>query len=150
MKIYLIILLFACFLLISILVYLYFLIRYKLYKDLVYICKYLKNNISFNKDDISTLLELSYEHISPTSKTMLNAESFKFFKVLKREDKININNFFNSLGKGDVDFEINNITYYENNFVEFERTTKEDLTKRGLMYFKLIIGIGLIVCILIL
>jgi len=144
MKFFLVLILFGCFVLTSICVYLYYLYRYKLFSDLVYISKYLKNNISFNKDDINTILSKSFENINQSSKFII--KNYKRF--LSKSDKKIVSDFFQSLGRGDVAFEINNLTYFENNFMDLENKTKENLSKNGVMYFKLIIGVGLIVCVL--
>ena len=144
MKFFLLLVLFGLFVLISICVYLYYLYRYKLFSDLVYISKNLKNNISYNKDDINTILSKSFENINYTSKLIIK----NYNKVLSKNDRKLLNDFFESLGKGDVSFEMNNLSYYENNFIDLENKSKDSLNKKGVMYFKLIIGIGLIICVL--
>lgn len=148
MKLYLLVILFACFVLVAIFVYFYFSIRYRLYKDLVFMCKYFKNNISFNKNDVKTIMDSCMEKISLTSRNILNSNTDKLNKYIKSDDRKNIVDFIHSLGKGDVDFEINNLSYYESIFESCEIESKQNLEKNGIMYFKLIIAVGLIVCIL--
>lgn len=148
MKFFLIILLFAFCVLIATFVYMYYLIRKKLFGDMVYICKYLKNNISFNKNEINVLLTDSFQNINSSSKYILKNNSKSISKIFTKENKSLINDFFKSLGKGDVNFEINNIDYYLNNFENLESKSKEEIKTKALMYFKLIIGFGLILCIL--
>ena len=148
MKFFLIILLFAFCILIATFVYMYYLIRKKLFGDMVYICKYLKNNISFNKNEINVLLTDSFQNINTSSKYILKNHSKSISKIFTKGNKSLINDFFKSLGKGDVNFEINNIDYYLNNFENLESKSKEEVKTKALMYFKLIIGFGLILCIL--
>lgn len=147
-KLFLIIVLFCLFITAGAVVYLYYLYRYKLYKDLVYISKYLNNNISFNKNEIDLILTNAFVNISQSSKFLLRNYNNTFTRFLCKNDGVCIAEFFQSLGRGDVAFEINNLKYYEKMFMELEDKSKELFNKNGLMYFKLIIGIGLIVCII--
>lgn len=149
MKLFLIIILLALFVLVGIVIYLYYLYRDKLYSDLIYIDKYLKNNISFNKDNINILLSNSFDSISPTSKFLIKNHNNIFSKILSKNDNGIITDFFESLGKGDINYEINNLSYYEDIFMSHQKITHEEIKSKGLLYLKLIIGIGLIVCIII-
>ena len=63
-------------------------------------------------------------------------------------NKKTINDFFESLGRGDVTFELNNIDYYLNIFEDLSNKSKDEMKSKATVYFKLIIGLGLIVCIL--
>lgn len=148
MKLFLLIMLFALFVVIAIFVYLFYLFKSKLFVDLNYVCKYLKNNISFNKNNLEYLLTNCFQEINPTSRHILKNTSSPFSKLILADKKVIINDFYKSLGKGDVDFEINNLNYYLKLFDEEKEKSKEDIKQKGLLYFKLIIGIGLIVCIL--
>ena len=148
MKFFLLIILFCLFVIFAIAVYLYYLYRSKLFQDLVYICKFLKNNIAFNKNDMNVLLTNSFENISQSSKYLLKNNSSSVSKIIIKNERKLLNDFFKSLGKGDVNFEVNNINYYLNNFESFETKAKEDMKSKAMTYFKLIIALGLIVCIL--
>ena len=148
MKLFLIFLLFASFVLVAIFVYMYYLVRQKLFFDLVYICRSLKNNISFNKNQINDLLTNIFKQINKTSRYIIKKNKLSFSNYFLKNDKKKVIDFFKSIGHGDVNFEINNLNYYENIFVEIENKSKDKLQKKGLMYFKLIIGIGIIICIL--
>lgn len=68
--------------------------------------------------------------------------------LINKKDILLINEFVNGLGIGDVDYEVNNISYYENIFDENRRLSKEKLNTDGKMYLKLIIGVGLAICIM--
>lgn len=144
MKLFLILIMIGLFVLIGIVIYNYFLYRNRLYKDLIYICVYLKNNISFSKNEINVLLNDCCNHIGKISNySIKNLNSNITF--LKKDDICNIREFLDSLGKGDVDYEIKNLEYFESKFKLLESETNEKLQKNGLMYLKLIIGFGLII-----
>lgn len=141
--------LFACFVVLASVVYIFYILRKNLFKDLVYICKYLKNNISFNKNNINTLLTNCFKDISKQSRYLIENNSKQVsILVAGRNNKNLLSDFFKSIGKGDVDYELNNLTYYETNFDNNLKISTEELKTKGQMYFKLIIGLGLIVCIL--
>lgn len=148
MKLFLLIILFALFVLMAIFVYLFYLYKSRLFGDLDYICKYLKNNISFNKNNLNILLTDSFKEISNTSRYILQNISSPISKIFLKSKSALINDFYKSLGKGDVPFEINNLEYYIKIFDDLKVTTKEEIKTKGLLYFKLIIGFGLIMCIL--
>ncbi len=147
MKIYLIIILFCFFVLCAAIVYLFYLIRYRLYKDLCFICGKLCVNINFNKKTIDEILNGLYIKLSFLTKCFI-LDNEIYSKVLSKDRVKFIKDFFNSLGCGDVDFELSNISYYEKEFISLTSEAKEDLQKKGSMYLKLIIGFGLIICII--
>ena len=147
MKIFLIILLFVAFVLFAIFVYYKYLVRYRLHRDCEYICKNLKNNISFNKDNISNILLSFADNISSLSRNLLLKKQASQIFVNKNDLNL-INQFLSSLGKGDVSYEINNINYYENIFSELKNSSYSQLKTNATMYLKLIIGIGLAVVII--
>jgi hypothetical protein len=148
MKFVLIIILLILFVIVALIVYSIYLIRYKLFKDMVFICKSLKNNISFNKNEIAKILGGCTEKISLCSRYLLRNRNVNKILFVNNSDKNLIDEFFESIGNGDVDYEINNISYYESNFEEMRIESYEKLSKDGKMYLKLIIGIGLAVCII--
>jgi len=148
MKIYLLFLLFILFCVLAIFVYSLFYFKNKLYLDLVYVCKYLKNNISFNKDKICILFENVSKDISFYTRYIIKNYRKEKLPLLKKTDIMNIKNFINNLGSGNVDYEVNNLTYYENSFEDMSCKCKELLKKDGVMYLKLIIGIGLALCVM--
>jgi hypothetical protein len=148
MKIVLLCLFFVLIILIAICVYYRYYIRSILFKDIVYLCKSLKNNISFNKNQIKKILNDSMSKVSVHTKYIFK-QGIGCRKILiNKGDYVLIKDFFESIGKGDVTFEINNINYYENNFEELRDTSKDRLEKEGKMYLKLIIGVGLAICII--
>lgn len=149
MKFYLIICVFILFVLLAIFVYFRYYFHHQLFKDLVGICKHLKNSISFKKEKIDNLLNEAYLHIHFVSRNLLKNNTNTSF-LFKKEDLDIARKFVSSLGKGDVDWEMNNLGYFENDFEQMEKTSKELLQKNGVMYLKIIIGVGLAVCIMLL
>lgn len=142
MKLFLLILVFACFVFVGIYIYFRYYYRFVLYKDLIFLCKNLKNNITFNKNQINSILNLALRNVSKMSKNLIVTGKDNFM-LFSKDDIKNVNDFSSSLGKGDVDFEINNITYFENNFLELKDVAKEKLDKNGIVYLKLCIFVGL-------
>lgn len=149
MKFCLLVIVFLCFLSLGVFIYLRYYFRYVLFKDLTYICKSLKNNITFKKDKISVLIDKACSNVSRVSKNVIVHKSSNLFVNSKQDIEV-VNEFINSLGNGDVQYELNNIAYYESNFEELKQTSKELLNKNGVMYIKLMIGIGLGICIMLL
>jgi hypothetical protein len=104
-------------------------------------CKYLKNNISFFKDDITSIIT--------SIKNKLHNGTIKI--ILSNDEKINsfkndipiISKFISSLGYGDVDYELNNLNYYEDYFCNLKDECKDNVKNKGLLYMKLIILLGL-------
>lgn len=149
MKLIFLIVLLILFVVLAILVYLKYYYKHIVYKDMVYLCKMLKNNISFNKNTIDELLSTAEKRVSSLTKNILydklsNRKSY----ILTKEELLVFEGFIKSLGRGDVSYEINNINYYEGEFLDKKTTTKELLDKDGKMYLKLIIGVGLAIFII--
>lgn len=147
MKFYLLLIIFLFFVLVGIYLYCRYYFRYLLFKDLTFICKYLKNNISFKKDNVDTLIKNASDSISIVGKMLLKNPKNNNL-IIKKQDIVLVKDFINSLGKGDVSYEINNLNYYESNFDENRQVTKELFEKNGYMYIKLMIGLGLAICIM--
>ena len=89
----------------------------------------------------------AYKGVNKWSRALLENRNSNLI-IYKKDDVSNARKFLSSLGKGDVNYEISNINYYENIFEELRKSSKELLEKDGVMYIKLMIGIGLAVCIL--
>jgi len=148
MKFVLLVMLFVCFVLIAVAVYFFYYIRYLIFKDLYYISGYIKNNIVFNKNSISDILSTCKDNVSLYTRLYISKKNIKYFKMMNNNDKKNIDMFFDSLGKGNVDYEINNLNYYENVFNNFIINSKENVNSKGIVYLKLVILFGVIVVIL--
>ena len=148
MKVFFLIVLFSIFLVVAICVYLRYYYRFVVFRDMVYISKYLKNNIAFNKNTIDQLLQGVDKKISGVTKSLIYSNLNTKTTYLSNEDVLDIEKFIGSLGNGDVGFEINNICYYEKEFEDKKIVYKDALNKDGKMYLKLIIVVGIAVCII--
>lgn len=149
MKIYLLILLFVLILLFAITIYFYYKERVVIYKDLKYICGLLSRNIKFKKSSIDDIMNLAFPKVSFVTKYILKNNNY-LNMVLGKENSEVVKKFFESLGQGDVGYELSNIEYFTSEFGTFEASAKEDLQKKGMVYFKLIIGFGLMAFIILL
>lgn len=150
MKILLIFLIMIVFVVFALFIYLYYFIKVKLYKDLIFVCEYLKNNIAFNKETLDKLFSNCLNDLSYTTKFILHNYQNTDIKFIKKSDKENIDKFISSLGVGDVDYENKNLEYFKNFFVSVESIASDEFKKKGLVYFKLIILLGIALCVLIL
>ena len=135
---------------ISVRVYLYYSYRYKLYKDLIYICEYIKNDISFTKNDLKIIFTKCFRKISISTKYLLKNYQNNDLRLIKKIDQENIDKFFSSLGSGDIDYENKSLEYFIDYFKTFEKESYDDYRKKGLMFVKLSILLGLTICILLL
>lgn len=144
MKVFLFIFIFALFVLFALFVYFKYLFRIYIFEDIVLLTKHLKNSIVFSKDCLDTLFnKISGQFHNITKKYLSNKDDF----ILNSGDNEMVKRFFCSLGHGDVCYEISNLNYYENLFIERLNFHKENL-KIGNLYLKLIIGLGILVIIL--
>ena len=66
---------------------------------------------------------------------------------LSDEENYQLLQFLDSLGKGDVEREINNLSYYSIQFSDKLVKVKQDESTNGNMYFKLVSLVGIVVCI---
>lgn len=149
MRLFLIVILFVLFFLIGLFVYCYYGERVRVIKDLTNICGILSRDISFKKNTINSILKDSYKSMSFSTKCIIKNHDFAK-KILTQEKSEFVINFFESLGKGDVAYEVEKLDYYKKEFNDMYALSKEDLQKKGVLYFKLIIGVGLIICIILL
>lgn len=133
----------------AIVVYFYYKERLTIYGDLKYICGLLSRNIKFNKNTIDDILDSALPRVSLITKYILKNNKH-INRFLGKENSDIVIKFFESLGQGDVGYELSNIEYFCSEFESLERDAKEDLQKKGLVYFKLIIGFGLMACIILL
>jgi len=117
MKFVLLVMLFVCFVLIAVAVYFFYYIRYLIFKDLYYISGYIKNNIVFNKNSISDILSTCKDNVSLYTRLYISKKNIKYFKMMNNNDKKNIDMFFDSLGKGNVDYEIRR-NYFNNDLLK--------------------------------
>lgn len=149
MKIVLIVAILIICILLAVMVYLKYYYSWLFYKDMSFVCKELKNHIAFSKEGLSKLLSLCFSDVHFITKQMYTKDKkVKFFNF--NRESVHLDRFINSLGQGDVDFELSNITYYENVFDRCVEGCEDKLNKEGKLYPKLIVSIGIVVCILLL
>jgi hypothetical protein len=109
--------------------------------------KNIKNSIAFTKTEKGEILTSLKQQVSSVSRyTINNIDSHLFY--LKNFERNEIKKCLNSIGSGNVEYEINNIAYYEGYFHDKMLLSKEKLSKDGVMYLKVLIGIGLAICIM--
>ena len=145
MKLFFIILFLCLVVIVAVVVYLKFYFNNLVYKDLDYMLKNIKNSISFAKTEKNEILQSLKNQVSYISRyTLNNIDSHLFY--LKNFERQEIKKCLNSIGSGNVDYEVNNIAYYEVYFHDKMIVSKEKLTKEGVMYLKVLIGIGLAIC----
>lgn len=147
MKIYFLVILFLLFFVLALTIYFYYKERLAIYKDLKYICGTLSRNINFKKSPIDEILSSNSLKVSFLTKFVIKKHEIAS-RILGKENADFVCNFFDSMGQGDVGYELSNIDYYKAEFEQMEVVAKDDLQKKGLLYFKLIIGLGLMVCII--
>lgn len=145
MKIFFLIIFLLIFIILGMFVYSKYLFRVQIFEDMIFITKYIKNGISFLKDDLDVLLNKCYGNLHYITKKILKEN--KFTGVLSNIDSDLIVNYFSFIGCGDVIYELNNLSYYENLFNEKLIYHKEN-KKNGNLYFKLIIGLGVLLIII--
>lgn len=149
MKLCLIVLLFICFLACAIFIYFYYLERVRFFNDLIYFCGVLSRDISFKKNTIDKIIDGNIHAMGLVFKSVVKRKEFAY-KALSRERADFVLGFFESLGKGDVGYEMDSIGYYKKEFEEMGKQSRNDLQQKGVLYFKLLIGIGLMICIILL
>jgi len=125
MKFYLLVILFIAFVLIAIYVYFRYYFRFVFYKDIYYVCRYIKNNISFNKNQIDVIINDSLINVSFFTKYLFKSNSNNMSLLINKKDLAILEEFIESIGKGDIDYENNNISYYENYFNEYRVQAQE-------------------------
>lgn len=125
---------------------LYFKNRMLIYADIIKMITYFKGEIYFLQTDFKTLLKRqSYgkgvnnvlENYLKTGQASTN--------VLRHNEVAELTNCLNSIGKKDVDGEINNLNYYESLFQRKFSETKAFYDKYGVLIVKLSIIAGALI-----
>ena len=130
----------------------YLLVRFNIYTDFKDIIKSIKSEISFLKTEKTLLLKkqnyknkFTKEFISKYIETGVGDIYY-----LKPHENEELNTLLNSIGKSDIDGEINNLTYYEN-FIQKKCTESEEkYTKYGAFSIKMSIILGTLIAIILL
>jgi len=124
-------------------------VRCQIFKDFKGLCKSISNEITFLKTDKFTMLN-NREFLDKRSAEIIH-NYLLLGKVdcayLKNAENKALNDFLNSIGKMDVDGEINNLNYYENLIDEYCVATEENYLKYGVFSIKISIIIGALIVI---
>lgn len=148
MKIISLIIVMTIFVIIALYVYCRYRLRYTLFKDMVYISKYIRNNIAFSKNNISQIIDESLTNSSKNTERVISNRGGLLPWMYHARDINFVTQFISSIGKGDIGYEQENLLYYEKTFADMEDEARINLDKNGKMYLKLIIGVGIAICIL--
>jgi len=139
----------SCFIYIGYSINLYYKNRCVFYKNLIDFLNIYENEISFNKNNIYSILENHSfgKVLDHFLKGYLNCNIIYPKYILETETK-EINNLLDSLGKKDIDGEIQNIKNFKLKFEHFYKSCSDDYKKKGKLSLKLSFVLGLIVTIL--
>lgn len=127
----------------------YLYVRAEIFKDFNGLCKSISNEISFLKTDKFTILKNNGD-LSKQSKVIIDD-----YVVLGKADSIFLKNYENkaindllsSIGKKDVDGELNNLTYHQNLMENYHKKNEDIYVKYGVFSIKISIIIGALIVI---
>lgn len=147
MKLFFIILIVLSTSFIGLLIYLNYNSKRKTYSYLVDFCDTCLLEIKFNKNNFKKIIEKNLSSYNLEMKKILNCYLDKecyTSKIFKKSDTVFIQNFIDSLGKKDIDGEIQNLNKFKELFDQNLKKSKEDEQKKGVLSFKLLIVVGLL------
>ena len=131
--------------------------RKQFYQDLIDFINYLNTEIAFLKTDLISIIDKNCNkyHNELNELLLLYLTNIKAgkqnfdanIKVLSKEENLELNNFFNSLGKTNIEEQKVCIAHYKSRFCEQKQKSEEDVNKNGIVAFKLCIVVGIGVCI---
>lgn len=157
LKIICIIILFCLIVYVGYGIFCYYKKRQLFYDDLINFVNYLNTEISFLKTDLISIIDRSCNKYHKELNDLLcsyllnlrkNNNKFSAnLKVLSNEENQTLSNFFNSIGRTNIEEQKVCIAHYKSRFSEQKLISEEDKNKNGLTYFKLCIVVGLGVCI---
>ncbi len=129
--------------------------RDEFFKELINFLHRLKNDISFRKIKLNELID-GYISKSKNKYSCIIAELFKNcnmdgrnLRFLKNDEKMIINNFVSSLGSSSAEIEVSNIDNFIENIKSISLACEVERKKNGILYYKLSIAVGIVVCVLI-
>lgn len=147
MKLFLIILIILSSSLLGFLIYLNYSSKRKTYSYLVNFCDTCLLEIKFNKNNFKKIIEKNLDSYNQEMKKILSSyldkEEYNS-KLFKKNEVASIQNFINSLGKKDLDGEVQNLNKYRELFEQNFKKSKEDEQKKGVVSFKLFIVVGML------
>lgn len=147
MKLFLIILIILSSSLLGFLIYLNYSSKRKTYGYLVNFCDTCLLEIKFNKNNFKKIIEKNLDSYNQEMKKILSSyldkEEYNS-KLFKKNEVVSIQNFINSLGKKDLDGEVQNLNKYRELFEQNFKKSKEDEQKKGVVSLKLFIVVGML------
>lgn len=147
MKLFLIILIILSSSLLGFVIYLNYSSKRKTYGYLVNFCDTCLLEIKFNKNNFKKIIEKNLDSYNQEMKKILSSylDKEKYnSKLFKKNEVVSIQNFINSLGKKDLDGEVQNLNKYRELFEQNFKKSKEDEQKKGVVSFKLFIVVGML------
>ena len=137
--------------------------RKRFFEDLILLCEKLCVDISFSKENLSSIISSNLSYFSKDFVEVLNAylnylnnngqtiSSEAFFKkstLIKEEEKEVITVFFKSLGRLVATSQVSEIQNFKTKFSDFKMLAEEENKKFGSLSLKLMILLGLLVVII--
>ena len=149
MKIILLIVLGLAFVYLGLQIKKYYTNRNNFYISMLKFINILAGEISFLKSDLPSVIK-SNNFGSDVDKVLNNYIHDNKIAVGYLSDGENkeVANFLDSIGKSDVNGELNNINYYRTSFEVKSAQCMQDVKVKSNMYFKLISLCGLVLCII--
>jgi len=137
-----------------------FVVRDKFFKELIELCLFIKNNISFKNAKVCDLLQEYSQSVKSDNldkfKLLLNISGcdleeniIKEFVFLKKEEKFMIVNFFKNFGNADECAEIDKLENFISNLKSLSNSATINRQRNEGFIYKLSLLIGAVVCILI-
>ncbi|MBQ3214362.1 MAG: hypothetical protein IJB10_05120 [Clostridia bacterium] len=164
MKIFLIIIIFLCCVLIGINIKSYFIKRKTFYQNLNFFCENLFNEISFNNQKLSIIVRNNFYNFNEDFNTiLLSFEDFLLNKISKKDFEKSLNknlyylnkteiksllNFLYSIGSQTKEEEIDKIKKFIKHINIPIKEENEKTKKYSTLYFKLFIVLGLAIAII--
>ena len=120
------------------------------FEEWVSFCENYKREITFLKCNLKTIVEKCIDKNGLLNDIFKDFFSNKKIKItyLTIEEQDLINTFLCTLGKKDVDGEINNVEFYEGKFKEILSKQNKTFATYGNFSIKMSLVVGLLVCIL--
>ena len=128
----------------------YFSMRVKIYKSIISIIQAVKSEIQFLKTDKISLLKNQDASNSLVKEFIDDYISLGEGNItcLKPNENSEINRLFDSIGKSDVNGEINNLQYYESLILKNYHDSEDKFVKYGSFSIKMAILFGALIVII--
>ena len=163
MKIFLVITILVCFVMLGHGISKYYIERKKFFSELELFMSNLSSHINFGRDKILEIVSKYNKQNKCNSMNKLCANYATILKeklsvnqnlvegitILKKEEAQMLQNFFSTLGKFDIYTQTKEINSYSVKFKEYYKNSSEECNKYAYLVLKLALIVGLLVCLLI-